>query len=167
MRQFLEAGKVVTTHGVHGDVKVYPYCDSAEMVAGFSLFYLDEDGKTRRKVENARPQKNVAIVKFEGIDSVEEARRLIDKILFFHRADVALEEGVFFADDLLGSNVVDADSGVFLGKLVDVTSNGAQDVYHIKTEKGMRYLPAVAEFVVSKNPEQKRIVVRPIPGMLD
>lgn len=167
MKQYLEAGKIVTTHGVHGEVKVYPYCDSAAMFTDFSVLYFGSGGDKKLEVENVRPQNNMAIVKLKDVDSVEEARKLIDRILYFDRNDVKLDDGAHFIDDLLGSDVVDADSDTVYGTLSDVTSNGAHDVFHIKTKVGMRYVPAVPEFVLSVEPLEKKIIVRPIPGMLD
>ncbi len=168
MKQYLTAGKVVTTHGIRGEVKVYPYCDSAEMFLSFETLFFDALGKNSIKVERARAHGNMVILKFEDVDTVEDARKFIEKLLYFDRNDVVLEEGAHFIDDLIGSTVKDAETGTVYGILADVTSNGAHDVYHIKMSSGdLRMMPAVEAFVRSVDPETKAILVCPIPGMLE
>ena len=168
MKRYLIAGKFVSVHGLHGELKIYPYCDSAEMLAGFKHLYLDEKGSKELKFDRLRVTNNMVLIKILGIDSVEEARRYIDRLIYFDRQDYKLEEGVHFIDDLLGCSVEDAMSTKVYGKLIDVTSNGAHDVYHVKMINGeTRFIPVVPAFIDNIDITTKVIKVNPIPGMLE
>ena len=169
MKKYLKAGKIVSTHGIRGEVKVYPYCDSAEVLAGFECLFFDGGGKLPATISRAVTHKNMAVIKFDGFDSVDRAKQLIGKELYFDRADVTLPDGRFFVDDLIGLRVVDAgDLSIEYGVISDVTSNGAQDIYHVKRKSGdIRYFPAVREFLRETNIKERYVAVEPIPGMFD
>lgn len=170
MKRFLPAGRVVATHGVRGEVKVYPDCDSSKMFVSFPKLFYDAGGEHEVDVESKRVFGRMVLLKISRLDTVEAVRKLINKSLFFDRNDVKLEKGRHFIQDLLRCRVVDADSGKDYGEIADVTSNGAHDVYHISMNSGeLRFLPVVPEFVVDidANDGRKTIKVRPIPGMLE
>ena len=92
MKSYLEIGKIVTLHGLRGDVKVQPWCDDAEFLCEFPVLYL---GKEKKEVEvsHARPQKNMVLLHLEGYDTPEQAETLRNQILYLNREDVELEEG--------------------------------------------------------------------------
>ena len=75
-KQYLESGKIVTTHGVRGEVRVQPWCDTPGFLTQFACLYLDARGSQARVVERARVHKNIVIVKFEGVENVEDAAGL-------------------------------------------------------------------------------------------
>lgn len=168
MSDYLVAGKFVSLHGVRGELKVYPYCDSAEMLADFDRLFLDANGKILLDIERIRAANNMVLVKLKGIDTVEEARKYIDKQLYFDRNDVVLEKGVHFIADLLGCRIEDEKTGIEYGELTDVTSNGAHDVYHVTMKSGLvRYIPVVPAFIGNIDIKTKTIKVNPIAGMLE
>ena len=85
-KQFLEIGKIVATQGIRGEVRVQYYCDSAEVLCDFDTLYLDK-GKTPMEITRAFPHKNVVVMKFAGIDKIEQAQPLIGKVLYLDRED--------------------------------------------------------------------------------
>ena len=98
-KKFLEAGKIVGTHGVRGDLKVQSWCDSPEVLCDFDTLYLDE--KTPVTVEKAQVHKNVVLMHIKGIDTVEAAEAMRNKVLHLDREDVELPEDLVFIQDIL------------------------------------------------------------------
>ena len=158
--KYLEAGKIVNTHGVRGEVRIQPWADSAEFLAGFKRLYID--GEARRLV-SGRVQKDCLIAKFEGLDDINEAMRLKNKIVFINRDDAKLPEGRHFISDTLGISVYD-ESGALLGTVSDVMTLPANDVYVVKGEREI-LIPAVPEFVKELDLENERMTVKLIEGM--
>ena len=168
MSRFLSAGKFVSLHGVRGELKIYPYCDSAEMLVAFEHLYIDPNGKQKINYSRLRAANGMVIIKIVDVDSVEAARKYIDRQLYFNRDDVELEEGAYFIADLLGCHIVDAVTSEEYGKLSEVTSNGAHDIYHVRFDDGsVRYIPVVKDFIETIDLENRVILVKPIPGMLE
>ena len=159
-KQLLETGKIVSTHGLHGEVKILPWADAPEFLLEFDRVFL---GKQEYAVEDARVQKTCVLMKLEGIDSVEEAAKLRDQVVFISRDDIELEDGAIFIQDLLGLPVL-AEDGAELGKLKEVISTGANDVFFVKGEHEYM-IPAVPEFILERNVDEGFIRVRLIEGM--
>lgn len=166
-KQYLEAGKFVTTHGIQGELKAYPYCDGPEFLCGFKKLYLSPDGGKPVRVASARVQKNVTLIQLAGVDTVEQAREFINKMFYIDRADVNLPAGRYFVQDIIGCEVRDDATGEVYGTVLDVTNNGASDIYHIKTDKGVVLFPAVKEFMGKTDVKSGCITIRPIGGMFD
>lgn len=166
LKQFLEAGEFVTTHGIMGELKLYPWSDGPAFLAGFTRVYLASNGQQVMRLEAARPHKNMCIVKLAGVNTIEDARPLVGKTVWINRQDVQLEPGRFFVQDLLGAKVLDADTHQEYGKVTGVLHPGPHDVYEIEGAGGEQYLfPAVEEFVVKRDIPAGEVWVRPIPGM--
>ncbi len=164
---YLEAGQVVGTHGVRGELRVQPWCDSPAVLAALSTLYLDGEGAHPAKVK-ARVHKNMALVKMEGVDTVADAEALRGRVLYLHRDDVSLEPGRHFIQDLLGLRVIDADTGEEYGELTDVSSTGANDVYHMRGRDGREILiPAIPQVIIQIDTDGGVIRLRPMPGLLD
>ena len=108
-------------------------------------------------------QKTCVLMKLEGIDTVEEAAKLRDQVVFIARDDIELEDGAMFIQDLLGLPVLTED-GAELGKLKEVISTGANDVFYVKGAHEYM-IPAVPEFVLERNIDSGFIRVRLIEGM--
>jgi 16S rRNA processing protein RimM len=159
--KFLEAGQIVNTHGIQGEVKLVPWCDSPEFLCDFDTLYVD--GKPI-SVERARAHKGNVIAKLAGVDDVNAAMGLKNKVVSIDRSQVQLPEGRHFIADLIGLEVWDADSGAVLGALTDVLTLPANEVYVVKGEKEYM-IPAVDEFLVETNMEGGYIRVRLIEGM--
>lgn len=164
-KEYLEAGKIVTTHGIRGEVKIMPYTDTPELLCEFDRLFIGKD-KSELYIERARVAKNMVIAKIEGIDTVEAAEKYRNKVLFMHRDDLELDEDTYFIQDLIDMEVKDADSGFVYGKITDVLQNGANDVYVIKGDR--EYLvPAIPDVVISTDIDSNIMQIRPLDGLFD
>ena len=167
LKQFLETGKIVGTHGIKGIVRVQGWCDSGEFLQQFKYIYTDPEGQNRLQVKSVQPHGNVVLMALKGVDSIEQAEALRNKVIYIARKDVKLDEGRYFVTDLIGCTVRDADTEKVLGKLTDVSETGANDVWHIENE-GKEYLvPAIDEIIVSVDVNNGDIVIRPLKGIFD
>ncbi len=165
-KQFLEIGQIVNTHGLKGDVRVDPWCDGPEFICQFKKLYL-KDGNTVI-VEKARPQKNVAILKLKGVDTIEQADLMRRTVLYVNRDDVQLDEGEFFIQDIVGCEVKDADTGAVYGKITEVLKTGANDVYQVTDDNGKNYLvPVIDDVVIDTDIDSGIITIRPLRGIFD
>ena len=159
--RFLEAGRIVNTHGIQGEVKIVPWCDSPEFLLQFDTLYVDDKPLN---VLEARVHKGNVLARLEGVEDVNAAMSLKGRTVFIDRTGVELPEGRHFIADLIGLNVVDADSGEALGVVADVLTPPAHEVYVVKGEHE-HLIPAVDEFVIETNVEGGYIRVRLIEGM--
>ena len=169
IKPFLEAGKIVSVHGLKGEVRVQPFCDSGEFLKKFRKLYFDKKGEKSVKLISVRPHGNVVIMKLEGTDTVEEANLLRGKMLYLKRDDAKLRDGQYFISELIGSKVYDVDNeSIFYGKISDVSYTGANDVWHIKSENGKEYLiPAIPPVIIDTDVENETIKIRPLKGIFD
>ena len=167
-KQYLECGKVVTTHGVVGEVRLQPWCDTAEELSGVKTLYLDDKGERALKILRARPHKNMVILKISGIDTVEQAVAYRGKVLYVNRSALKLAPGQHFIQDLLGMRVVDADDGYEYGTLTDVFDTGANSVYQITFPNGdEKLIPAIPQVVIETDVEAECMRIRPLRGLFD
>lgn len=158
--EFIEAGRIVNTHGVKGEVKISVNLDSAEFFCGFKTLYVDSKAQ---KVISARPHKGFAIVKIDGIDDINAAMCLKNKAVFISREDAALPDGAYFLQDIIGAEVVTED-GETVGVLKDILETPASLIYIVSGETE-HMIPAVPEFVLNTDAANGRITVRLIEGM--
>ncbi len=165
-KQYLEAGKIVTTHGIKGEVKIMPYTDYPELLCEFDRLFL---GKNHEEinVERSRVFKNMVIAKLEGYDTPEVAERLRNKILYMHRDDLELDEDTYFIQDLIGIEVSDADSGFVYGKITDVMQTGANDVYVVQGKDREYLIPAIPEVVITTDIDENTMTIRPLEGLFE
>ncbi|MDD6160159.1 MAG: ribosome maturation factor RimM [Oscillospiraceae bacterium] len=157
---YLECGKIVNTHGIRGEVKIVPWADSPEFVCGLPALYLD--GK-RLAVRSARVHKGNVIALLEGVDDVNAAMLLKNKVVSMAREDADLPEGSFFLSDIIGLRVID-EEGRELGTLKEILSPSLQQVYVVEGEREI-LIPAVPQFILETNTEDGYIKVRLIDGM--
>ena len=168
-RQFLETGQIVSTHGIKGEVRVDPWSDNPEFLKNFKTLYFDKNGTKPVKVTACRPHGNIVIMKLDGVDTVEAAALLRNKILYMDRKDAKLPEGHYFIQDLIGCSVIDADDETKkYGVLTNVSQTGANDVWHITDENKKEYLiPAIPSVVIDTDIESEKIRIRPLKGIFD
>ena len=159
--RFLEAGQIVNTHGIQGEVKIVPWCDSPEFLCRFDTLYL---GERPVKVRSARIHKGNVLALLEGVDDVNAAMALKGRTVCIDRTGVVLPEGRHFIADLIGLRVLDADSGAELGAVIDVLTPPAHEVYVVRGEHDYM-IPAVDEFLVETNVEEGYLKVRLTEGM--
>ena len=168
MQQYLEAGKVVTTHGVRGEMKALPLCDGAAFLAKFKRLFTTADGAGETRVLGVRAQGNVILLRLDGVNDMDAARALRGQVFYFDRSDATLPEGRWYVADLIGCEVRDADTGKVYGVVTSVDHPGAQDIYTVKSPSGKEYMfPGVDAFLKERNPPEGYILVTPIPGLLD
>ena len=165
-KQFLEAGKIVNTHGIRGEVKIMPYTDTPDLLAEFDRLFI---GKDRQElfIEHSRVFKNMVIAKIEGVNTPEEAEKLRNKMLFMHRDDLELDDDTYFIQDLIGMEVRDADSGFVYGKIDDVMQTGANDVYVVKGNDREYLIPAIADVIVSTDIDSDIMTIHALEGLFD
>ena len=164
---YLECGRITTTHGVRGAVKIEPWCDSPEVLASLPCVYFKKgEVYSAVKILKASVFKRFVIATLEGVKDIDAASALREKVVFAAREDLPLEEGDNFIADLIGLPVIDAESGRVYGTLSGVINNGATDIYEIETPSGQRLMPAVDEFVRSID-DEKGIFITPIEGMFE
>lgn len=161
MKRYLEAGKVATTHGVRGELKIQPWADSAEFLKGFSVFYIDGEAFS---VRSARIHKGMLIAALEGIDTVEKAEALRGKILCIDREDAHLEEGAYFLADIMGLPAVDADTGTEIGIIKDIMYMPGGDLLVIRGKREI-LVPRVPEFVRKVDLQEGKVHIHLIEGL--
>ena len=156
---FIEAGEIVTTHGVKGEVKVLPWLDSPEDLCDFTRVCID--GR-EYKMESCRVQKACNLVKLTGVDSMEAAQSMRGKILHLYREDISPD--VIFAAELVGVDVY-CDTQL-LGQISQVLDYPGNSVYVVQGEHSYM-IPAVKQFIISTDLENNKMQVRLIEGMRD
>lgn len=159
---FLEAGQIVNTHGIQGEVKIVPWCDSPEFLCGFDTLYIDG---APVKVRAARAHKGNVLARLEGVDDVNAAMRLKNKVVSIDRSGVDLPDGRHFIADLIGLTVIDDDTGAELGVIADVLTPPAHEVYVVKGGEKSYMIPAVDAFLRGTSVEEGWVRVHLIEGM--
>lgn len=158
MKQFITVGQIINTHGVKGELKVYPLTDDIKRFRKLKKVYIEGSEKT---ITWCKLQTDRVILKFEGIDSIDEAIRLKEKYIEVSREDaVKLPEGRYYVTDIIGCNVLDED-GLELGKIYDVIHTKNNDVYWIKEGKEL-LIPVLKDIVLGIDVENKKIIIKPV-----
>ena len=158
--KYLEAGQIVNTHGVRGEVKIMPWADSPEFLQKIKTLYV---GGEAYRVTASRVHKGCVLAKLDGVDDVNAAMAMKNKTVYIARKDVKLPKGSFFIADIIGAKVVTED-GTELGTLADVMEMPAQNIYLVKGEREIM-IPAVEEFILKTDVNNGVITVRLIEGM--
>ena len=155
--QYLEAGHIVTTHGIHGEMKILPWADGPDFLLDFNRVRID--GR-EYIVESCRIQKSCNLLKLKGIDTMEAAQAMHGKTLEIYRDDT--DPDIIFAAELIGIEVYQGDT--LIGKLTDVLDYPGNKVYVVKGDQEFM-IPAVKAFVLSTDMENNRMQVNLIEGM--
>ena len=169
MENMLRVGVITSTHGVRGEVKVFPTTDDAKRFKKLKTVILDTGkGQTTLEIEQVKFFKNMVILKFDGVDTMNEVEGWRQKDLLITRDQaIPLEEDEFFITDLIGLNVV-TDEEETLGTLTDVMETGANDVYCVKTPEGKELLlPAIRDCILDVDLDKEEMLVHVLPGLLD
>lgn len=165
-KEYIEAGKIVGTHGIRGMVRIQPWSDDADFLSNFKTVYA---GDTKKPLEiiKLQPHGRIAVASFCGTDTIEAAEQLRNNILYVKRDDAHLPEGRVFVSELIGCGVYDADTEEYLGKITDVSETGANDVWHITNERGEFLVPAIDSVVIDIDIDGERVKIRPLKGIFD
>ena len=169
MEQLLRVGVISNTHGIRGEVKVFPTTDEPTRFEGLKEVILDT-GKEQLPlhISNVKYFKQFVILKFKEYNNINDIERYKGKDLYVTRKNaVPLEEGEYYIADLIGCKVI-TDEGNDLGELVDVLETGANDVYNVKTNEGKELLlPYIEDCIKEIDIEKKEIIAHIMPGLLD
>ncbi|MDO4174562.1 MAG: ribosome maturation factor RimM [Eubacteriales bacterium] len=163
-KQYLEIGKIVNTHGIRGDVKVQPWCDSPDFLAEFEILYRKDHSAIT--ITSAKVHKGCVLMHIEGIESLEQAQAMRGMTLYMDRDDVELEEGAFFIQDAIGLPVYDERLGREIGIVKEISDGPAGDLYIIQDGSKQHMIPGVPQFLKDVDLENGRITVCTIEGLL-
>ena len=164
----LEIGQIVNTFGIKGMVKVKPFTDDIRRFDELKTVYVEKNStKTEYEIEEVKYHKDMVLIKFKGIDKVEQAEMLRNSYLTVSRDSVEkLEEGRYYIVDLLGLEVY-TDEQVLLGTLEDIFNTGSNDIYVVKNKEGKQILlPAIQDVIKQIDMENKKIIVHLLPGLI-
>ena len=159
-QQYIEAGKIVNTHGVRGEVKIQVWLDSPEFMRRFKTLYIDSKPV---RLLSSREHKGFLIAMLEGVEDINAAMSLKNKTVYIDRADAKLKKGEYFLCDIIGS-LVETENGELVGTLEDILETPASSVYIVRGE-AEHMIPAVPEFVLKTDAENGIITVHLIEGM--
>lgn len=169
MEKILQVGAVTSTHGLVGEVKVFPMTDDVRRFKKLKKVLLDT-GKDMLELEVAQVKffKQMVILKFKGYDKIEDVMGFKGKSLYVTRENaVKLKKNEYFIADLIGMKVYD-DGETYLGELTDVMATGANDVYVVKMESGKEVLiPAIRQCILNVDVEEGRMEVHLLEGLLE
>ena len=170
--RFIECGKIINTHGCHGDVKVEPWTDTPRDLIDLGRVFVG-DGDVKRELKILRGsvmQGRFLMLSLEGVTDMNAADSLRNTVLYADREDFHLEEGQYFLSDAIGLPVLDGREGregTVLGKVTDISPNAASDIYTVTTPDGTEVLvPAIPVFVTEVKPGEY-VRMMPIDGMFE
>ena len=161
MEKYLEAGKIVNTHGIRGEVKIQPWADSPDFLTPIKQFYIDGEPIT---VTSAKAHKGCVIAALDGVTDFDGAIKLKNKTIYIDRSDAQIEEGRHFIADLIGLRAIDAETGAEFGRISDVLSLPSNDVYVIAGSREI-LVPAVPDFIIETNIEDGFVRIRLREGL--
>ena len=160
-KDFLEAGKIINTFGIRGELKVQPWSDQPDFLAQFDTVYI---GGKPVELCSVRVHQQNALITIAGVTNIDSALPYQNKIIEVRRADIKEMEGEHFIADLIGLEARDADTGEVFGKVTDVLAYPAQDLYEVKGEKTY-LIPDVPDFVVEINEDEGYISFHLLEGL--
>ena len=169
MEDLLQVGAITSTHGVHGEVKVFPTTDDVKRFSKLKEVELETPtGTTTLHIKGVKYFKQFAILKFEEYDSLNDVESIKGRKLFVTRKNaVKLQKDEYFIADLIGMKVVDPEMQVE-GELMDVLQTGANDVYDITLSDGRNFLlPAIADCIKKVDMKERVITIHILEGLLD
>lgn len=164
----LEIGQIVNTFGIKGQIKVKPFTDDIRRFDNLKEVYVEKNNtKKEYEIEEVKYHKDMVLIKFKGIETVEQAEKLKNSYVTISRDSAEeLEEDRYYIVDLLGLEVY-TDEQILLGILEDIFNIGSNDIYVVKSSDGKQILlPAIKDVVKNIDIENKKITVHIIPGLI-
>ena len=159
-------GQITSPVGIKGEMRVYPYLDDMTRFSAVEKVLIDGENEYRT-VEKFRVDKNLAVMKLSGIDDRNASELYRGRFIVLPKSEMpSLPENTYYSDELIGMDVVD-ENGVLLGALEDINQNSKQDLYVVNTGEKSFMIPAVAEFILSVDTENKKMTVHLIDGLAD
>lgn len=167
MKQYLEIGKLVNTHGIRGELKLDLWCDDIDYVKQFKTVYLDDKGVKALTPVAVRPQKNMAIIKFAEITSIEQAEDYKNKIIYGNRDDAVIDDDANYVADLIGCRVADIETKKEYGVVTDVLNHGASDILELADNGTKKYVPVIPDIVKEIDTNSEIIRIKYMKGLFD
>jgi len=168
MKPYLEIGRIVSPHGVRGEMKAEVWSDSPQALFRIKQVSFFADGREGIKVLSTRAQGERLLIKLENVTTPEEANALRGKVLFASRNEIEKPQGSYFIDDLIGLSVEDFQTGHVYGTLTDVSAlSGRNDVYTVKSGEKETLIPAIPEVVKKTDIENGKLLICPLEGLFD
>ena len=167
MENFLELGQIVNVKGLKGEVKVNSFSENSSRFESLSKVFLKIKGEIKQfEIERVGYSKNQVIIKFVGINTIEEAEKLRNSYILIDRDSLEkLPEGVYYIADLIGLDVF-TDNGDYLGKVDDIYNTGSNDIYVVKNDLGQsKLLPGIEEVIKNIDLKSGKIIVNLIEGL--
>ena len=167
MEQMFTIGKIVNTHGVKGEVRVMPSTDDIKRFEKLKEVVIQSRTETIKEIEAVRYHKNFVLLKFKGIDNMNDAELLKNSTLKINRKDaLPLKEDEYYQCDLYGLKVV-TDEGRDLGELVDILVTGSNDVYVVRNHEKEILIPAIKQCILNVNIAEGKMLVHLLEGLED
>lgn len=170
MEDFLQVGVITQTHGIRGEVKIFPMTDDVKRFKKGILLMLDTGKENLQlEVESVKFFKQYVILKFKGYDSINDIEKYVKKNLYVSRENaVKCKKDEYFIADLIGLTVLNDEDNQSIGTITDVMTTGANDVYVVETLDGNEVLiPAIRDCILSVDLDQKTMLVHVLPGLFD
>ena len=166
--KLLECGKIINTHGVRGNLKIESWCDSVEVFCAIKSSYIEKKtGFVKYNVVSATEHKNCALVKLEGVDDMDSALLLKNKVVFAEREHIPVDEDAVFIADMIGLDVYRSTNGEKLGVLTDIFESVASDIYVITPPDGREVMVPGVDAFIDEIDLDHGITISPIPGMFE
>jgi 16S rRNA processing protein RimM len=166
--QYLKVGQIINTHGIKGEVKVYPLTDDIRRFKKLKFVLIkNHESYDRYDIDGVKFVKDLPILKLSKIDSMNDAEKYKNQYLYIDRENaVKLPEDSYFIADLIGLKVITQNNEV-LGELVSVLPTGSNDVYEIKKEDGKTFLiPAIGEVILKVDIENRIMIINLLEGLI-
>ncbi len=184
INQYIEIGKITSTHALKGEFKMVYWCDDPEFLLNIKSLFLDREGKEKVDIRNSRFHKNFLIIKISGVDHISQTSNYIGKTLYINRDEIILQEGEYLQCDLIGLEVIDVDTKIKYGKITKITQTGANDVYHIQGLYHSKVdcdgqvndgelvhrellIPAIKDVIKKVDLDNKIMLIKPLDGLFD
>ena len=167
IQDYIDAGRIVNTHGVRGEMRVKPLGDDAGFLSGFDTLYYDGEGQKPVRVVSARPHSNVTLLKLEGVDTMEKAESLRGRKLYISKAQAKLPQGSYFVDDIIGLQVIDEAGGEVLGTISAVQAYPANDVWFIRSGEREVLIPNIPTVVKKVCIQEGKVYIHKMKGLFE
>lgn len=165
---YIKIGKIINTHGIKGEVSIIPLTNDINRFSDLEIIYLGNK-KIKVQIKQARPHKNAILLKFQEFDNINQVLSYVGDSIYIDEVEKQiLPEDHFYIYDIVGSSVFNT-TGEKIGVITEVNQYTSNDVYTIKNQEENKeyFIPAIKEFVVDVNIEEKKIVIEPIEGMIE
>ena len=167
MTKYLEIGQIVNTSGLKGIVKINSFSDDMRRFEELDKVLIEKNKElTEYIIEEVRYSKNQVLIKFKGIDTIDDAKKFKNCYIKIPREDnKKLQEGTYYIVDLIGINVY-LEDGILVGEIIDVFPTGSNDVYVVRREENNDLLiPAIKDVIKSIDIEEKKMIINLIEGL--